>query len=152
MSNLSKLRRSYVERKLSLVETLQKGKDTLELSKQHQLYGAIKEIEHFLKSIEYYEQKAVDERVKFELDREGPAPFSERAGEAWDNFSKQTGKTAKKVGVSVHKVFIKTPSKMFKTAHKKLRLFQETMEEIKKKEHKKEVKKETKTDKKKDNK
>lgn len=132
MSVLSKLRRSYEERKLSLIETLQKGKDNLELSKQHQLYGAIKEIEHFLKSIEYYEQLAIDDRVQFELDREGPAPFSERASDAWDGFSKKTKKGAKKVGVSIHKVFVKAPSNSFKTAKKKLRMFQEAMDEVKK--------------------
>lgn len=51
--SLAKLRRRFEDRRLSLIETLKKDKGELELSKQHQIYGAIKEIENFLSAIDY---------------------------------------------------------------------------------------------------
>jgi hypothetical protein len=58
--SLPKLKRQFEERRLALIETLQKGRDTLDLSKQHQLYGAIKEIENFLKTIDYYHEEQLN--------------------------------------------------------------------------------------------
>jgi len=55
--SLLKLRRHFEERRQSLIDTLQKGRETLELSKQHQIYGAIKEIDTFLKAIEYHQEE-----------------------------------------------------------------------------------------------
>jgi hypothetical protein len=72
---LSKLRRSFEERRLVLIETLRKGE--LDLSKQHQLYGAIKEIENVLKAVEYYQEEHL-KGSDFELKREGPRPLRAR--------------------------------------------------------------------------
>jgi len=71
---LQKLRRQFEERRLSLIETLQKNKEGLELSQQHQIYGAIKEIENFLKALDYareeqlrgdtWELKSIEPKMK----------------------------------------------------------------------------------------
>jgi hypothetical protein len=50
--SLHNLKREYEERRSALIEQLQKNPQ-LDPATQHQIYGAIKEIENFLKTIEY---------------------------------------------------------------------------------------------------
>lgn len=53
------LRKELETRKENLIYTLQKKKDFLELEKQHQIYGAIKELDHVLKLMEYQREEEV---------------------------------------------------------------------------------------------
>ncbi len=93
--SLPKLRRQFEERRLSLIETLQKGRGSLELSKQHQIYGAIKEIENFLKAIDQareeqlrgdtWELKSIEPKVKRTVGhaKERTRVFFSNVGTAW---------------------------------------------------------------------
>ena len=53
--SLKKLRRSYEERRIMLAEALRTG--DLDAAKQHQLYGAIREIDNLLKAIDNLEEE-----------------------------------------------------------------------------------------------
>lgn len=53
------LRKELETRKENLIYTLQNKKDFLELEKQHQIYGAIKELDHVLKLIESQREEEV---------------------------------------------------------------------------------------------
>ena len=63
---LTKLRRSFEERRTNLIEQLDKNRKELDLSQQHQIFGAIKEIENFLKSID--EQRTLEAENNFDID------------------------------------------------------------------------------------
>jgi hypothetical protein len=65
---LEKLRRSFEERRQSLVDTLRNNRDGLDAAKQHQLYGAIKELESVLQTIDYYRDEQL-KGMEFELHR-----------------------------------------------------------------------------------
>jgi len=86
---LNRLQRAYEERRLNLIETLQKGRDELKLSKQHQLYGAIREIEQFLRMIDDYRQEQLA-GTDFELKREGERPLAARMGQALQRMGNST--------------------------------------------------------------
>lgn len=58
------LRKELETRKENLIYTLQNKKDFLELEKQHQIYGAIKELDHVLKLIEHQREEEVMSRPK----------------------------------------------------------------------------------------
>lgn len=88
---LQKLRRHYDERRTNLIQTLQKGNKTLDLSKQHQLYGAIKEIENFMKSIDNALEESLSS-ADFELRREGPLPLRDRTAGALQEAGTKTRK------------------------------------------------------------
>ncbi|MBU1198632.1 MAG: hypothetical protein KKF46_04355 [Nanoarchaeota archaeon] len=51
------LKKELEMRKENLIYTLQSKKDFLELEKQHQIYGAIKELDHILKLFENYREE-----------------------------------------------------------------------------------------------
>ncbi|HHE36239.1 MAG TPA: hypothetical protein ENL16_00305 [Candidatus Woesearchaeota archaeon] len=53
------LRKEIETRKENLIYTLKNKKDFLELEKQHQIYGAIKELDHVLRLIEQYREEEV---------------------------------------------------------------------------------------------
>jgi len=53
------IRKELESRKENLIYTLQNKKDFLELEKQHQIYGAIKELDHVLKLIEHQREEEV---------------------------------------------------------------------------------------------
>jgi len=53
------LRKELETRKENLIYTLQNKRDFLELEKQHQIYGAIKELDHVLKLIEHHREEEV---------------------------------------------------------------------------------------------
>lgn len=54
MMSLSELRQIFERRKYNLIQLLQERPSELSIEKQHQVYGAILEIENFLKAIDYY--------------------------------------------------------------------------------------------------
>jgi hypothetical protein len=75
---LNKLRRTFEERRLHLIEKLDKNRSELDLSQQHQIYGAIKEIEQFLKSIDHHRTLEADSAFDIELSQEKEWPFARR--------------------------------------------------------------------------
>jgi len=75
---LNKLRRAFEERKASLVEQLKRNKNELDLSQQHQIYGAIKEIDNFLKTIDHYRTLEAQQAFDMDLSQEKESPFIKR--------------------------------------------------------------------------
>ena len=75
--SLYNLKREYEERRRALVEQLQKN-PSLDPATQHQIYGAIKEIENFLKTIDYQISSEQDKNLNVDLERARPNPFVER--------------------------------------------------------------------------
>jgi hypothetical protein len=75
--SLYNLKREYEERRRALVEQLQKN-PSLDPATQHQIYGAIKEIENFLKTIEYQISSDQEKDINVELERARPNPLVER--------------------------------------------------------------------------
>jgi len=62
------LRKELESRKENLIYTLKNKKDFLELEKQHQIYGAIKELSHIIGLLEQYrENEIVNKPKQFEL-------------------------------------------------------------------------------------
>lgn len=60
---IPELRRNFEERKFHLIKLLERGE--LDISKQHQVYGAVKEIENILKSMDDMEHSHIEERLNF---------------------------------------------------------------------------------------
>ena len=51
----------FEKRRAELVEILKSRSDTIDLSRQHQVYGAIKEIGLFLETLGYYQESLMKE-------------------------------------------------------------------------------------------
>lgn len=102
---LNKLQRSFEERRNNLIEKLEKNRKDLDLSQQHQIYGAIKEIENFLKSIDHYRTLEAESAFDIELSQEREWPVLRRAQ-----------RVVKKLGRGVREVvtwtFVKMPVKV----------------------------------------
>ena len=75
---LNKLRRSFEERKNTLVSKLEKNRDELDLSQQHQIYGAVKEIDNFLRSIDHYRTLEAEQGFDMDLTYEKEWPLIQR--------------------------------------------------------------------------
>ena len=58
------LRKELETRKENLIYILKNKKDFLELEKQHQIYGAIKELDHLLKLMENYREEEAMRKVR----------------------------------------------------------------------------------------
>jgi hypothetical protein len=67
--SLTELKKTYEKRRHDLITLLENPNSGLDLSKQHQVYGAIKEIETLLKTIDSL-QEAQTEEPTFELTNE----------------------------------------------------------------------------------
>ncbi|MFH1211393.1 MAG: hypothetical protein V1659_00510 [Candidatus Woesearchaeota archaeon] len=66
--SLSELKKTFEKRKTRLIAILQEAdENSMDLSKQHQLYGAIKEIDNFLNILDFYRQKELEEKDSFAL-------------------------------------------------------------------------------------
>lgn len=63
--SLTEIQRIFEQRRRDLISLLEHNKQ-LDLGKQHQLYGAILEIETFLKTLDHYKVKEQQE-AKFNL-------------------------------------------------------------------------------------
>lgn len=68
--NLTEIRKAFEQRKYNLIRTLENGRDHIELSKQHQMYGAIKELETILKIVDYHRKQEAESNVEFRLSKE----------------------------------------------------------------------------------
>lgn len=75
---LNKLYRSFEERRNALTEKLERNKDEFDLSQQHQIYGAIKEIENFLRSIDHHRTLEAENNFDIELSKEREWPIIQR--------------------------------------------------------------------------
>lgn len=104
---LNRLRRTFEERKASLIEQLRKNKDELDLSQQHQIYGAIKEIENFLKTIDHYRTLEAQQAFDIDLSKEREWPLLQR-----------THRVVRKMGNGLMEAitwtFVKTPVRLGK--------------------------------------
>ncbi len=131
---LTKLQRDYEERRLSLIDTLQKGRSNLELSKQHQLYGAIKEIEHFLGSVEYYREQQLHS-ADFDLKREGDRPLGTRMGLAFASVGERTRNGVSLVFSSFKERVVRPTGDAFRRAKRRVQLYREVAKEVKAREN-----------------
>ncbi len=127
---LNKLKRQFEDRRLSMIETLQKGE--LELSKQHQLYGAIKEIEQFLKAVDYHREQQLA-AADFELRKEGPQPF--RFAETLREWGERGARRAGSVVYSVYDTVVLGAGRAAKRAHKRVRVYREVLREVRRREN-----------------
>lgn len=118
---LSKLRRSFEERRNALIEKLEKNKDDLDLSQQHQIYGAVKEIENFLKSIDYYRTIEAENAFDIELSKEREWPLLERS----QRIVKNAGKGFLE---AIHYTFVKGPIKVSKHVRGQIEAYRERRE------------------------
>jgi hypothetical protein len=66
---LTELKKTYEKRRHDLISLLENPNSGLDLSKQHQVYGAIKEIETLLKTIDNLQEAQISEPA-FELTNE----------------------------------------------------------------------------------
>jgi hypothetical protein len=62
---IGEVQRSLERRRVSLVKIL--NNENLPIEKQHQVYGAIKEIENVLKALDYHKQQDILKGFKVEL-------------------------------------------------------------------------------------
>ena len=76
--NLLEVKRIFERRRYNLINTLEDGREELDLSKQHQMYGAIQELENVMKTIDYYHSKASEKRLDFHLEKEPEATMIEK--------------------------------------------------------------------------
>lgn len=109
---LHKLRRNYEERRAHLAEKLKKNKDELDLSTQHQIFGAIKEIENFLKSIDYYNTLEAENSFELDLSKENEWPILKRTKRVMRNLGNGTKQ-------AIEWTFIKAPMKATKSIRNK---------------------------------
>ena len=49
-----------VKRRTALIEMLENNRDSLDLEKQHQVFGAINELELFLHTLDYYQKNSTE--------------------------------------------------------------------------------------------
>jgi len=61
---VTKITEDLERRKTELVEMLENNRDSMELEKQHQVYGAINEINLFLQTFEYYQNNTSEKDMK----------------------------------------------------------------------------------------
>ena len=68
--SIADVRRVFEKRRANLVHTLHEG--NLDSAKKHQVYGAVKEIENFLKALDYERENEIQENVKLENEQRRP--------------------------------------------------------------------------------
>ncbi len=141
---LNKIRKSFEKRKLNLVETLKENEGELELSKQHQIYGAVKEIEKVLNIIDKHKQNP-EEDLEVELEgkksTEETSPFLAKAGLAVHKAGKVGAKTVAGATIALGKGMkkavkgtIKGTKNKISNTKEKIDLYKQAVEEIKKRE------------------
>lgn len=87
--SLANLKREYEERRAALVQQLQNNAK-LNPATQHQIYGAIKEIENFLRTIDYQLGVDQEKNIQVELERAKPSPFVEKTNKMVTHVAKGT--------------------------------------------------------------
>jgi hypothetical protein len=88
------IKRILEQRKYNLIRTLENGKEDIDLSKQHQIYGSIKEIENILKTIDYYQEVTAENSFDFRLSNEPDTTMMQKISMKFKNM-KPAGKKDK---------------------------------------------------------
>ena len=129
---LHKLKRDFEERRVVLIETLQKNKDSLELSKQHQIYGAIKEIENFLKAIEYQDEQRAN-GLDFELKGRDSddEPLAAKASRPLHGLKTRTRAWFETAKSAVHEKVVKKAGHAVKATKHKIKMIRDVAKEVK---------------------
>lgn len=135
---LQRVRRQLEERRRSLIDTLQKSKETMELSKQHQLYGAIKELENVLKTIDYHYEEHL-KGTDFELLRAPVTPLRTRK-----TAFRTLGQTTKSIFLTTKTAFrekvVKRTANVGRRMTHRIRIYKEALKEAKARSKEKEEK------------
>ncbi|MFC2135622.1 hypothetical protein ACFLTH_13490 [Bacteroidota bacterium] len=64
------IKKVFEKRKFNLIRTLEHGKEDIDLSKQHQIFGAIRELENIIKIIDHYQETETENNIDFRLSNE----------------------------------------------------------------------------------
>ena len=127
--SLHDLRREYEERRRALIEQLQSNK-ALDAATQHQIYGAIKESEHFLATIEGHASAQQSRGMNVELSRERPSPFRERSRAALGKVSSGTARVFTKHIPNATKALVTAPKRFVVRKREETRLRREIEAEV----------------------
>jgi|TARA_B100000315_G_C14120980_1_gene382562 hypothetical protein len=76
--NLWEFKKNFEKRRYNLLNTLQNGKEDIDLSRQHQIYGAIKELENTLRTIDYFQEQTVKNNFDIKLSKESKKTVLQR--------------------------------------------------------------------------
>ncbi len=123
------LKREYEERRQALIDKL-KNQSNMDPAVQHQLYGAIKEIENFLQAIEFQIHNEQERSLNIELQRDRPKPFVERTKRFAGKVKSGTGRVFKEKIPEVTAKVTKGPRRFFKKRKEKKLLKKQIREEI----------------------
>ena len=127
--SLHDLRREYEERRRALIEQLQ-GNPSLDAATQHQIYGAIKEIENFIATIDAHQQAQAARGISVDLSRERPRPFVERSQKVFHRVRHGTGRVFKEHIPRVTKAIVAAPRRYVDRRRDELRLRREIEAEL----------------------
>lgn len=127
--SLHDLRREYEDRRRALIEQLNSNK-TLDAAAQHQVYGAIKEIEHFLATIDAHQEAQQARGLNVELSRERPRPFVERTQKVFHKVRTGTGRVFKERIPRVSRALVAAPKRYFDRKREERRLRREIEAEV----------------------
>lgn len=61
------LKKTIEKRKYDLIHTLKNNKESICLSRQHQIFGAIKEIENTLRIIDFFHDNEIKEKTDYKF-------------------------------------------------------------------------------------
>ena len=75
---LTELKRTFEKRRSNLINILENPDAGLELGKQHQIYGAIKEIENFLRTLDHLREIELQDANNIQLSNEMQPGFMDR--------------------------------------------------------------------------
>lgn len=75
---LIELKKTFEKRRTNLIALLEKPDNELDLGKQHQVYGAIKEIENFLRTLDHLRDLELQDTVNFKLRNETTPGFMDK--------------------------------------------------------------------------
>jgi len=68
--NILEIKKTFEKRRYNLINALEDNKEDIDISKQHQIYGAIREIENMLKTLDFHREQEVNNHFDFRLSNE----------------------------------------------------------------------------------
>ncbi|OVE74897.1 hypothetical protein BVX95_00890 [archaeon D22] len=92
---LAEITKIFEKRKMELYQLLNERKEELKPDVQHQMYGAMNEIDIFLNTVEHYRQKEVDDEIK-RLRLVGPMIREGKVSKFFSNVSENLSNFRKK--------------------------------------------------------
>ncbi|MBN1645706.1 hypothetical protein JW868_01565 [Candidatus Woesearchaeota archaeon] len=75
---LNELQKTFESRKHNLINILENQNEGLDLSKQHQLFGAIKEIDNFLRVLEHLREQENNDELNVVLSNQVNEKFKDK--------------------------------------------------------------------------